>query len=82
MSEIDLTDKTFDLSELIIKENRDKTGCYIKHIKNDNYISTFILSSNRDTEIITEVSFYINKETEKYIPRLTFKKEILRQKKH
>lgn len=61
-----------DLINLRIEESDDGKTCYIKD-KNNQCYAGFILYKNRIT-ISCDVSFYKSSKTNKYIPRLIFKK--------
>lgn len=61
-----------DLINLKIEESDDGKTCYIKD-KTNQYYSGFILYKNRII-ISCDVSFYKSSKTNKYIPRLIFKK--------
>jgi hypothetical protein len=69
----DLT--TQSIEKLMLSETNAKDKCYIhnKNNKNDIY-NGFILDKNSKTMIICETSFYKNKDTHRYIPRLIFRK--------
>lgn len=62
-----------DLLDLIIEENDKLDNCFIKNIKTKDCYSGFILYKSRIT-ISCDVSFYKSSNTNKYIPRLIFKK--------
>lgn len=62
------------LSELEIKENNQKAGCFIRHKQTQIIYSSFILDSNSRTKVCCDVSFYRSSKTGKYLPRLNFKK--------
>lgn len=66
---------TDDISRLEIKENYHKDKCLIKE-KNDDkkYYNSFILDENSKTRLHCTVNFYRSSKTDKYLPRLTFKK--------
>lgn len=61
-----------DLTHLKIEKSDDEQTCYIKSENNQCY-SGFILYRKRIT-ISCDVSFYKSSKTDKYIPRLIFKK--------
>jgi len=66
---------TDDLKRLEIKEIYNKDSCLIKEKDNDRiYYNTFILDENSRTRIHCVVNFFRSSQTDKYIPRLTFKK--------
>ncbi len=66
---------TDDIEKLEIKENFHKDKCLVKDKTDDNkYYSAFILDENQRTRIICDVTFYPSSITNKYIPRLAFKK--------
>ena len=66
---------TEDILMLELKENSNKDNCLIWN-KSDNNISysQFILDRNTRTTTMCNVSFYKSSTTNKYLPRLTFKK--------
>lgn len=66
---------TDDICHLEIKENYNKDMCFIKE-KNDDtkYYNSFILDKNSRSRIICSVVFYRSSKTNKYLPRLLFKK--------
>jgi hypothetical protein len=72
-NEFDLT--TQDLSLLAIKENYGKDNCIIWN-SNDGTkaYSTFIIAKNSKSKIFCNITFYKSSQTEKYIPRPTFKR--------
>jgi hypothetical protein len=76
-------DNTFDLtsrnlSEIYIKETFDKDKCLIWDAKDPNKAyNSFILSKNSQSRIICDISFYKSSETDKYLPRPTFKRVAL-----
>ena len=61
-----------DLANLKIEESDDRKTCYIKD-ENNQCCSGFILYKNK-IMITCEITFYKSSKTNKYIPRLTFKK--------
>lgn len=61
-----------DLVDLKIEESDDRKTCYIKD-ENNQCCSGFILYKNK-IMITCEITFYKSSKTNKYIPRLTFKK--------
>ena len=61
-----------DLANLKIKESDDRKTCYIKD-ENNQCCSGFILYKNK-IMITCEITFYKSSKTNKFIPRLTFKK--------
>ena len=64
-----------DLSHLEIVENYATNNCSIRDRSELNkYYSKFILDENSKTIIICSVTFYRSSQTNKFIPRLTFKK--------
>lgn len=66
---------TNDLTELEILENPQKNNCFIRDKTEANkYYSTFIFDSNSKTKIVCTVTFYKSSQTNKYLPRLVFKK--------
>ena len=66
---------TDDIKRLEIKENYYKDKCLIKD-KNDNtkYYNSFILDENSRSKIICTVLFFRSSQTNKYLPRLSFKR--------
>jgi len=67
----DLT--TNDLTNIEIVENDGK--CLIRNIiKTYEYYGSFILDKNNRTKILCEIDFYRSSDTQKYLPRLTFRK--------
>lgn len=76
-------DNTFDLtsrnlSEIYIKETFDKDKCLIWDSKDSNKAyNSFIISKNSKSQIICEIAFYKSSETDKYLPRPTFKRVAL-----
>ena len=64
---------TDDLTDLKIEENDKFDNCFIKNTKTRNCYSGFILYQKKIT-ITCDVSFYKSSKTNKYIPRLVFKK--------
>mgnify|MGYP000034078325 FL=1 len=62
-----------DLVDLKIEENDNFNNCFIKNIKTNDCYSGFVLYKSRIT-ISCEITFYKSSKTNKYIPRLTFKK--------
>lgn len=71
-SEFDLLSS--DISELLIKENLDKSSCYVSSRDGRHIYSSFILDKNTRTITKCEISFYRSSKDNRYIPRLTFKK--------
>ena len=66
---------TDDIEKLEIKESFNKDKCFIKDKEDDKkYYGTFILAENLRSRIVCDVSFYQSSITNKYIPRLAFKK--------
>jgi hypothetical protein len=66
---------TDDIRKLEIKENYNQDKCLIREKDNHNkYYNSFILDENSRTKIICTVNFYRSSQTDKYLPRLTFKK--------
>ena len=73
-------DNTFNLvtdniSELEIVESNRKDNCHIRD-KNQitKYYKNFILDENSRTKIVCSIAFYLSSETNKYLPRISFKK--------
>jgi len=64
--------ETHNIDSLIIKENTTKSNCYI--YSGDIIIGGLILIKKKNTKTILNVSFYRSKETNKYLPRLEFRK--------
>jgi len=73
-NEFDLTCQ--NLNKVVIKENAAKNICIVWDV-DDRSISynSFILSKNSASVVTCEISFYKSKSTNKYIPRLTFRKK-------
>ena len=70
----DLT-KQKNIEDLKLSETKEKNNCFIHPKNNKSTIySGFILDENTRTKTICELSFFRNKDTNKYIPRLTFRK--------
>lgn len=66
---------TDDLNLLEIRENLHKDNCFLWH-KEQTHLSysSVILDENQRTKIICDVAFHRSSKTNKYIPRLSFKK--------
>lgn len=72
-NEFDLTQG--ELSSLTIKQNYSMDNCFIWDSSNSNKAySTFVLSKNSKSKTICQVTFYKSSKTDKYIPRLVFKR--------
>lgn len=66
---------TDDLNLLEIRENLHKDNCFIWHKEHTHLsYSSVILDENQRTKIICEFAFHRSSKTNKYIPRLSFKK--------
>lgn len=75
-NEFDLTCE--ELNKVIIKENHNKDNCIIWDAKDSSIsYSTFILTKNSRSKTICDITFYKSSNTDKYIPRLTFKRLFL-----
>lgn len=75
-NEFDLTSQK--LSQVVIKENRNKDNCFIWNATNSQIsYSTFIINKNSRSKTICEITFYKSSITKKYIPRLTFQRLFL-----
>lgn len=72
-NEFDLVER--DLNEIEIKETYKKDKCIIwdKEDENKAY-SSFILKKNSQSKTVCEISFYKSSNTDKYVPRPTFKR--------
>jgi hypothetical protein len=75
-NEFDLTKEK--LSNVVIRENYNKDNCFIWNV-DDSAIAynSFVLTKNRRSKTICEISFFKSSITNKYIPRLTFKRLFL-----
>lgn len=72
-NEFDLTER--DLSEISIKETFNKSNCYIWDTKNTSIAyNSFVLTKNSKTKTICELNFNKSSETNKYLPRIKFKR--------
>lgn len=73
-------DNLFDITkdnieELELKETKNKNNCFIwNRIKPDICYTKFVIDKNSRTTILCAITFYKSSQTNKYIPRLTFKK--------
>ncbi len=75
-NEFDLTRE--ELSQIVIKENYNKDNCFIWKVDNSSIAyNSFILAKNSRSKIICEISFFKSSITQKYIPRLSFKRLLL-----
>ena len=64
-----------DIQDLMLSETQAKNNCFIHPKNNKSTIyNSFILDENSKTKIICGLSFFRNKDTNRYIPRLTFRK--------
>ncbi len=64
-----------NIEELMLSETRDKNNCFIHHRNSTRTLyNGFILNENSKTTIVCEVSFFRNKDTNKYLLRLIFRK--------
>ncbi len=64
-----------DLSEITIKETKDKEKCFVWDLTDERKVyNSFLISKNSRSKTICEVAFYKSSETHKYLPRLTFKR--------
>lgn len=63
-----------DISELSIKENAEKSTCYVVSKDHKSYYTSFILDKNSRSLLKCEISFYRSSINDRYIPRLTFKR--------
>jgi len=75
-NEFDLIDR--ELSEIQIKETYNKDKCLIWDRKNsEKSYNSFVLSKNNRSKTICELSFYKSSVTNKYLPRLIFKRVLI-----
>lgn len=70
---IDLTQE-FDLSKVKINATSGGDNCFIRSVDEKSLYDSFILLKNTRTTILCYVTFYRSKTSNKYLPRLTFKK--------
>ena len=63
-----------DLSKIEIRENSEKTNCFIREIGKQIFYKGFILLDNPKVKTVCEIQFYKSKVQGKYIPRPTFRK--------
>lgn len=64
-----------DITRLDIRATHGQDNCYIWDLEEPNKCySSLILDSNSKTKIVCDISFYKSSKTDRYIPRLTFKK--------
>lgn len=64
-----------DLAEIEIKETNAKDKCIIWDLANtDKAYSSFLISQNSRSRTICDIAFYKSSKTEKYLPRLSFKR--------
>jgi len=64
-----------NIEELMLSEMKTKNNCFIHEKKSKIIIyKGFILDENSQSTIVCEVSFYKKKNTNKYLPRLKFRK--------
>ena len=72
-NEFDLTERSLD--EVVIRETYKKDKCFIWD-KNDQTKSynRFVISKNSQSKKVCEITFYKSGQTNKYLPRPTFKR--------
>lgn len=63
-----------DITKLLIKENNERTNCYLQDSGGTLY-GGFIINETKTTKTICKVSFYKSSESKNYLPRLEFRKE-------
>lgn len=64
-----------DLAEIEIKETHAKDKCIIWDLANsDKAYNSFLISQNTKSRTICDISFHKSSKTEKYLPRLSFKR--------
>lgn len=64
-----------DISDLEIVESTKKDNCLIRDKNNTSrYYKNFILDENTRTKILCSIGFYPSSKTNKYLPRIIFKK--------
>jgi hypothetical protein len=68
---------TEELETLEIKESSQKDNCLIRNKTTGKLYTSFILDENSKTKIICDLTFHRSSVTQKYLPRLTFKKTFL-----
>jgi len=72
-NEFDLTSR--ELNEIHIKETNNGDSCYIWDVKNSSKAyNSFVLSKNSQSKIICVINFFKSSQTNKYLPRPTFKR--------
>lgn len=72
-NEFDLIERKLD--EIIIKETSSQDKCFVWDSKNSSKAyNSFVLSKNSRSKTICEIAFHKSSQTDKYIPRPTFKK--------
>jgi hypothetical protein len=64
---------TSDITTLFIKENNEKTNCYLQDSSEKLY-GGFIINESKTTKTICKVSFYKSSQSYNYLPRLEFRK--------
>lgn len=75
-NEFDLTER--ELSEIVIKENTAKSNCFIWDVNiSDVIYNSIVISKNSRSKQICEIHFYKSHSTNKYIPRISFKRLLL-----
>jgi hypothetical protein len=64
-----------DLAEIQIKETNPKDKCIIWDLADtDKAYNSFLISKNTKSRTICDISFHKSSKTEKYLPRLSFKR--------
>jgi hypothetical protein len=64
-----------DLAEIEIKETNAKDKCIIWDLADDEKAyNSFLITKNSRSRTICEISFHKSSQTEKYLPRLSFKR--------
>jgi hypothetical protein len=64
-----------DLAEIEIKETNAKDKCIIWDLADsDKAYNSFLISRNSRSRTVCEISFHKSSQTEKYLPRLSFKR--------
>jgi len=64
-----------DLAEIQIKETNAKDKCIIWDLADtDKAYNSFLISKNTKSRTICDISFHKSSKTEKYLPRLSFKR--------
>jgi hypothetical protein len=62
-----------DITKLLIKENSDKNNCFLQSTKGEIY-GGFIIYETKNTKTICKVTFFKSRQSQKYRPRLEFRK--------